>query len=79
MSSLKELQDLVAEKYGIAPTELQADASMREHGLDSLTLAEFLFEVEERLQVSLSDAASSIDTLSGLAEVIDGIRVSQGA
>ncbi|REV41458.1 acyl carrier protein, partial [Mycobacterium tuberculosis] len=48
MSSLKELQDLIHEKYGIEPSKLDPHASMRETGgLDSLALAEFLFAIED--------------------------------
>ncbi len=46
MSSLKELQDLIQQKYGIDPATLDPHASIRSAGLDSLALVEFLFEVE---------------------------------
>ena len=50
MSSLNELQSLIQEKYGIEPSALDPHASMREKGLDSLALVEFLFAVEDRFQ-----------------------------
>jgi acyl carrier protein len=49
---------------------------MREHGIDSLAMVEFLFEVEDHFKVSLSGHAD-IDTLSGLARLIDGMRAEQ--
>ena len=50
MSSLKELQDLIQEKYGIEPSTLDPHASMREKGgLDSLALAEFLFDDDQAM------------------------------
>ena len=79
MSSLKELQDLIQEKYDIAPGALNAHAPMLEQGLDSLALVEFLFEVEDRLQISLPDTQSDVHTLAGLAQVIDQIRATQAA
>ena len=45
MSSLKELQDLIQQKYGIEPSALDPNASIRGAGLDSLALVEFLFAV----------------------------------
>ena len=74
MSSLKELQDLIQEKYGIDPATLDPNESMREKGFDSLAIVEFLFEVEDRLKVSLPDPDPSIETLAGLAAVVDRVR-----
>lgn len=79
MSSLKELQDLIQEKYGIEPTQLDAHASMREQGIDSLALVEFLFEVEDRFGISFPDGRSDIDTLAALANLVDELRATQAA
>ena len=71
MSSLKELQDLIHEKYGIEPSALDPHASMRDKGVDSLALVEFLFTVEEHFHIDMPDADSKIDTLAELADVVD--------
>jgi len=47
MSSLKELQDLIAEKFGIDPTTLDPNTSIREKGLDSLAMVEYLLVVDK--------------------------------
>lgn len=77
MSSLKELQDLIQEKYGIEPAELDPAASMRDKGFDSLALAEFLFEIEDRLKISLPDPDPEMDTLGQLAALVDQVRAAQ--
>ena len=79
MSSLKELQDLIHEKYGIDPATLDPQASMRNAGIDSLALVEFLFEVEDRFGISVPDEYSNIDTLAELAAVVDSVRAKQAA
>ena len=79
MSSLKELQDLIHEKYNIDPATLDVHLSMREQGLDSLAVAEFLFEVEDRLGLSLPDLPDQVDSLSALAELVDRVRAQQTA
>jgi acyl carrier protein len=71
MSSLKELQDLAHEKFGIEPSELNPDTSMREKGFDSLALVEFLFLVEDKYGISLSDTESNVDTLGELSLLVD--------
>jgi len=74
MSSLKELQELIHEKFGIDPAELTPEASLREKGLDSLALVEFLFAIEDRFKISMRDEDSNIDTLGQLAAAVDVIR-----
>jgi len=79
MSSLKELQDLIQEKYGIDPATLDPDESMRDKGFDSLALVEFLFEIEDRFKISMPDPDPSIETLAGLAAVVDRVRAETAA
>ena len=74
MSSLNELQDLIHEKFGLDPSTLDINASMRDQGIDSLTLLEFVFAVEDRFGISFPEERSDVDTLAGIAAVIDGIR-----
>lgn len=77
MSSLKELQDLIHEKYGIEASALDPHASMREKGFDSLALAEFVFAIEDRFSIAMPDDDPKIDTLADLAAVVDSIRATQ--
>jgi acyl carrier protein len=74
MSSLKELQDLIQEKYDLSPEKLAADASMRATGLDSLSIAEFVFAVEDHFGIQLPDDDPNIDTLGELAALVDRMR-----
>jgi acyl carrier protein len=73
MSTLQELQELIHRKYGIDESALDPHASMRGKGLDSLTLAEFLFAVEDHFHIDMPDADPNIDTLHELAVVVDRI------
>jgi acyl carrier protein len=79
MSSLKDLQDLIQEKYGIEPSALDPHASIRAAGLDSLALVEFLFAVEDRFGISLPDQQTELDTLADLALVVDNLCATQKA
>ena len=79
MSSLKELQELIQEKFGLDAAGLDPHASMREKGVDSLALVELLFAIEDHFGISMSDEDSSIDTLADLAVAVDRIRSKQTA
>ncbi len=77
MSSLKALQALMHEKYGLDESALDPHASLSQLGVDSLALVEFLFEVEERFHIDVEDANMKVDTLAGLALEIDRILASK--
>ena len=79
MSSLKDLQSLVHEKFGIEESALDPNASMREKGFDSLTLVEFLFAIEDRFGISMSDEDANIDTLAQLAAAVDKLVAAKAA
>ncbi len=73
MSCLKQLQDLIHEKYDVDPTVVDAHASLRAAGLDSLTMVEFVFAVEDHYGISLPELDAELDTLAELAAVVDGV------
>lgn len=79
MSSLKELQELIQEKYDIPASELGPQASMREKGLDSLALAEFIFAIEDHFHIVVPDDNPNIDTLAELAALVDKVRAAKVA
>jgi acyl carrier protein len=79
MSSLKELQELIHEKYGIDAATLDPNESMRDKGFDSLALVEFVFAIEDKFGITMPDADMNIDTLAGLATLVDKIRAEQPA
>ncbi len=79
MSSIDELQQLIQAKYGIEPSALDPKASMRENGIDSLALVEFLFAVEDHFGFAVPDEHAHIDTLADLAAVIDKLRAKRTA
>jgi acyl carrier protein len=78
-STLKQLQDLIQEKYGLDASQIDAHASLRASGVDSLALVEFIFEVEDRMGVAVPDDNPNMDTLAELAEAIDRVRAKSAA
>ncbi|MBA5690702.1 acyl carrier protein [Rugamonas apoptosis] len=71
MNTLQQLKQLIHEKFDIDITTLQADQPLAEYGLDSLSLAELLFTVEEKFDIDFPDSRQDINTLTELAAVID--------
>jgi acyl carrier protein len=79
MSSLKELQELVREKFDLDASALDPNASMREKGFDSLALVEFLFAIEDRFGISMPDEDSNVDTLAQLSALVDKLVAAKAA
>jgi acyl carrier protein len=73
-TTLKELQNLIQEKYGLDASQVDPLASLRASGVDSLALVEFIFDVEDRMGINVPDDNPNIDTLAALAEAIDRVR-----
>ena len=73
-STLKELQNLIQEKYGLDASQVDAHASLRASGVDSLALVEFIFDVEDLMGISVPDVDANMDTLAELADAIDRVR-----
>lgn len=79
MSSLEELKSIIQAKFGLEPAAIDEHASIREQGLDSLALAELLFEIEDRLHIDLPNDDPNIDTLTQLAALVDRVRAEKAA
>ena len=79
MSSLKELQDLIQEKYGAEMGALDPHESLSAKGFDSLALVEFLFVIEDRYTIAMPDHESNVDTLAELAVLVDKLRAQKAA
>ena len=62
----KLVNDFEVDREAIAP-----DATLTELGLDSLTLVEFIFEVEDELGVELDMEEAQFETLGEAAELLD--------
>jgi acyl carrier protein len=76
MSTLAQIQDLIQSKFDVAPSALDPQASLREQNIDSLTLVEFLFAVEDHFKISMPEKYSDVDTLVALAAAVDEVRAS---
>ncbi|MEJ8856661.1 acyl carrier protein [Variovorax robiniae] len=77
MSSLKELQELIHEKYGIDTSTLDPDTSLRDKGFDSLALVEFVFAIEDKFGITMPDTDTEIDSLAKLADLVDKLKAAQ--
>ena len=74
MTTLDRLTHLIHDKFGVDIATIDADAPFASYNLDSLTVAELMFEIDDAFHVSVPDeAATTVATLRQLATLIDGL------
>ena len=74
MSTLDRLTHLIHDKFGVDTAAIDPDAPFASYDLDSLTVAELMFEIDDEFRVSVPDAAATtVTTLRQLATLIDGL------
>ena len=80
MNTIEQLQTLIHDKFGVDQSTIDPDAPFASYNLDSLTVAELMFAIEDELHVVVPDEAiPTLTTLRELANVIDGLRVLKAA
>lgn len=74
MDTLSRLTHLIHDKFGVALDVIDPDAPFASYELDSLTVAELMFEIDDNFGVTVPDsAATTVATLRQLAALIDGL------
>jgi acyl carrier protein len=75
MQDIDALKALIHEQFGIDQGAIDPDVPFATYDLDSLTLAELLFSIEDRFHVQVpDDAVSKVATLRDLATLLSGLR-----
>jgi acyl carrier protein len=63
--------------YKLAPAQLTLDTTLEDLGLDSLGVAELLFNVEDEFNVELPPEAIELPTLGDVVRFIDAMVLAQ--
>lgn len=76
----KAIQDeiclAISEKFGVPVEKLVPEATMESLQIDSLSMIEFMFELEDKLGISLTDSREPLKTLADVFGEIDkAVRV----
>ncbi|MDY0745816.1 phosphopantetheine-binding protein [Paucibacter sp. R3-3] len=80
MNSIERLQDLIHDQFDVEKSKIDPDAPFATYDIDSLTLAELIFTIEDDFHVNVPDsAATSVSTLRGLAQLLDELLSSTPA
>lgn len=79
MNTYDELVYLLAPEFHLDRNVIEPDRDLVDYGMDSLTLVDVMFVVEEHFGIDLPSNVSGFRTLRDLAAVIDSLRQPQPA
>ena len=70
-SSYSHIQETLVAKYGVQPDLVKPEATMAELGLDSLSVAELMFDVADHYGVDIPDERANFSTLGEAVALVD--------
>jgi acyl carrier protein len=74
MSTLETLQEILVRDYGLSRERLTADARLETLGMDSLSLLELMFKIEDDFHVKIpGDPPAGLRTVQDVVDYIDGL------
>jgi len=79
MSTLPTIQRMMVEQFDLKLENLTPDATLESLGLDSLSVIEFMFNLEDELKIKLPDERVEIKTLQDVTNLVDKVVAEQSA
>ena len=79
MTSYAFLAETLAEKYDVARDVISPEATLAELGLDSLTIVELLFDVEDEFDIEVPEERATFETLAEAAALVEELVQAKGA
>ena len=77
MTTLERLQALLVKDYKLDVTALTPETPFEALGIDSLGMAELLFNVEDEFKIKLPSEPVPLPTIADVVQYIDGLVAAQ--
>jgi acyl carrier protein len=77
MTTLERLRAILVRDYKLAPEALSPDAPLESLGIDSLGVAELLFNVEDEFGITLPPEPVQLPTIGDVVDYIDRLVIAQ--
>lgn len=75
MNTQETLAEIAVREFNCDPEKIAADCSIKDLGIDSLGLLEFIFRIEEIFTIRISnDDAEKLEKLADIAHLVDRLR-----
>lgn len=77
MSSLETIQRMMVKQFDLKPEVLTPEAQLESLGVDSLSVIEFMFNIEDEFKIKLPDERVEIKTVQDIATIVDRLVAEQ--
>jgi acyl carrier protein len=77
MSSLQTIQNMMVKQFDLKLEDLTPDATLEGLGLDSLSVIEFTFNLEDELKITMPEERVELKTLQDVVNLVDKIVAEQ--
>lgn len=78
-NTLQAVQRLLADRLELDPAKLDPAVPLEELGIDSLTLTECIFNLEDEFSISMQNSEVKPNTLQEIADLIDRVVAAKDA
>ncbi len=72
------MAEVLSEKYDVPREAISPEATLTELGLDSLTIVELLFDVEDEFGIEVPEERATFQTLAEAAALVDELVQAKG-
>jgi len=79
MQSTELIRQFLHDRLGAAPGAVVPDALLADLGVDSLMLAELMFEAEDRLGISIDSTVAIPKSVGEMVKLIDSLRAAKAS
>lgn len=79
MNSLSTIQQMMIEEFGLEASQVGSEAKLEDLGVDSLATIEFMFLLEDKFKLRMSDNPVAVKTVGDIAREIDLLLEQQRA
>jgi len=78
VASQAQITELLVEKYGVDAAKVSPDATMADLGLDSLSVAELVFDIEDLFKIEIDATDAEFKTFGDAIALVDRYIAAKG-
>ncbi|AVO49316.1 phosphopantetheine-binding protein [Melaminivora suipulveris] len=79
MDSIELIRTFLSDRLGVEPERVHDEAVLADLGVDSLMVAELMFEAEDRLNISIDNDEKPPVTVGDMRAIIERLQPSSSA
>jgi acyl carrier protein len=77
MSTLEIIQNMMVKQFDLKLEDLTPDAKLQSLGIDSLSVIEFMFNLEDELKIKVTEDRFELNTVQDIATAVDHLITTQ--